>query len=273
MRQEKLSSEEVIKIPSSFRIIKREDVANDSGLSLIETKMDFQEQRFNLEDEMLEEDFDENEEEIHEDIDIDKIKKDIRKQIYREIENEKVQIINKANEEADSLKLEAKQQGYKDGIRKGFVEGYDKGKEEAQKDCQEMKESAIQMVAQAEDYIEEYYEENQKRIIRLAGDMAESIIHKSIDTSSENIAMLIKPIIQQYRKKEQIIITAHPENCAFLKNNLNRLIDHNEDTKFVILEDPSLEKNGCTIENENQIIDLQIRKQIENVIDEINNME
>lgn len=266
----------MIKIQSSFRIIKSEDIDNDSQLSLVETKIEFPEQSFYIEEETYEEDlevFSENEKEEYEEIDIEKIKEDIRGQIYREIEYEKNQILTKANEEADNLKLESKQQGYKDGIRKGFVEGYDKGKEEAEKDCQEIKNNAINMVKQAEDYVSEYYEENQKRIIRLAGDMAESIIHKTIDTSSENVAMLIKPIIQQYRKKEQIIITAHPENSGFLKNNLNKLIDTHEDTKFVILKDSSLEKNGCTLENENQIIDLQIKHQIENIIDEINNME
>lgn len=263
----------------SSRIIKSEDVEHDSSLSYVETEVDLSVLSFPIEDEIYGEFYETNEviedseEKPYEKIDIEKIKEDIKKQLYKEIEYEKNQIINKANEEAINLKQEAKDNGYKDGIRKGFVEGYDKGKEEAEKDCQGIKENAINMVKQAGEHVEEYYEENQKRIIRLAADMAESIVHDTIDTSSQNVLMLVKPVLQQYRKKEQIIITAHPESSDFLKTNLNKLLENNEDTKFVILEDSSIEKNGCTIENDNQIIDLQIRKQLERIIDEINNLE
>ena len=267
--------EEVIQILSSYKIIKGENINNGRGLSIVQTKVDFPDESFYIEDEFLDEDIENEcqEEESREDIDVDKIKERIRSQLYREIENERSSIINKAKEEADSIKLESEQEGYKDGIRKGFLEGYDKGKEEAQKDCQGIKENAINILNQAEEHVSEYLEENQERLIRFAGDMAESIVNKSIDSSSDNILMLIKPIIQQYRKREQIIIATHPDNSQFLKGNLNRLKESNEDIKFVILEDSSLEKNGCTIENENQIIDLQIRKQIENIIEEINSLE
>lgn len=268
---------------SSSNIIKSEDIEHATVLSFVETKIDFPQLNFPMEKELYEESFviSEEDEEFEEvifkdkeiDIDIDKIKEDIRKQLYAEIEHEKNQIINKANEEANNLKQEAKDQGFKDGIRKGFVEGYEKGKEEAEKDNQVIRDNANKILDQAVEYVLEYYNDNKKRIIRLAGDMAESIVHSTIDTSSDNILMLVRPVLQQYRKKEQVIITAHPQASEFLKNNLDKLIENNEDTNFVILEDTSLEKNGCKIENDNQIIDLQIRKQIERIIDEINNLE
>ena len=43
--------------------------------------------------------------------------------------------------------------------------------------------------------------------------------------------------------------------------------------RFIILEDGNLEDKGCTIENESQIIDLQIRKQIDSIIRDLNALE
>lgn len=264
----------MIQIQSSYRIIKGENIDSDLGLSLVETKVDFPQGNVYIE-EALEQDIESEfeEEEEAQDIDIDRLKEKIRNQLYLEIENERKSIISKAKEQGDTIKKKSEQDGYKEGIKKGFLEGYNKGKEEAQEDCQGIKENAINILKQAEDHVSEYLEENRNRIINLAGDMAESIVNKTIDKSSDNILMLIKPIIQQYRRKDQIIITSHPNKVQFLKANLNRLKETNEDTKFVILEDSSHEENDCTIENENQIIDLDIRKQIDNIIEEINSLE
>ena len=276
-----MSSEEEMQMQSSFRIIKSQEIERDSNLSLVETKIDLPDLDLFLDDEEedeiydgdLEEGQDEEEGQGHENIDIDKIKEDIKKQLYKEIAYEKNLILKQAKEEADKIRIEARDQGYKDGMKKGIVDGYAKGKEEADKDSQAIKENAFKMVKQAEEYVEEYYDENKDRIIRLAGDIAESIVHQTIDTSSENLLILIKPLVQQYRNKKQIIITAHPENTNFLKNNIDKLRDDNEDTNFVIIEDKTLEKNGSTIENENQIIDLQIGKQIKNILNDMKNME
>lgn len=259
---------------SSFRIIKGQDIEKDPQLSPVETKVKIPNLDLILQDdrdEELEEDL--SQENALSDIDIDKIKETLRKQLYREMAHEKNLILIQANQEAEKIREEAREEGYRDGIKKGIVQGYEKGMDEAQKDSQSIKESALDMVKQAEEYVEAYYEENEERIIRLAGDIAESIVHKTIDTSSEDLLMLIRPVVQQYRNKKQIIISVHPDNSEFLKNNIDRLIEDGEKTNFVILKDGNLEKNGCTIENENQIIDLGIKKQIDNILNHIRNME
>lgn len=264
----------MITIQSSYRIIKREEIDYGEATSSVETQIDYLRDCF-YNEELLEGEFhDELEErEDIEEIDIDKIKENIRKQLYKEIEYEKANILDGASKEASQLKKESFEKGYKDGIKKGFLEGYEKGKEEAEKDCQEIKGNALDLFTQAEENVAQYFDENRTRIIGLAADMAESIIHKSIESSSENILMLIKPIVEEYRQRQQIIIAAHPNNYETLRDNLNQLTDTYEDTKFVILKDSSLEENGCTIENENQIIDLQIRKQLHIIIDKINDLE
>ena len=60
-------------------------------------------------------------------------------------------------------------------------------------------------IRQAEAEVSDYIVENRTNLINLAGEMAESIVHKTIDTSSENVLSLIKPIIEQYESYKKIL--------------------------------------------------------------------
>lgn len=206
-------------------------------------------------------------------IDMEAIKVQLRNEIFAEYEKEKQMIIEEAvrrgTEEAEELKRQAVDQGYKAGFEKGYEESIEACKDE----CSEIKRNAIALLQQAKENADEYYRENKENLINLAGDMAEAIVHTSIDTSSENILSMIKPIVQMYDKKENIIITVHPDSGEFLKSRIDELKAVCPNGRFIILEDGNLEVKGCTIENESQIIDLQIRKQIDSIIRDLNALE
>ena len=214
---------------------------------------------------------------------------DIRQSLLLELKEQRENILNEAKLEAKKIKLDAKEEGYtkgydkglEDGFNQGFNEGNDKGIESgylqginnAKDEAKTIKESAIKLFKDAQDEINKYMDENRQRIIRLATQMAESIIHSTIDASSDNIMQLVKPIIQQFKKMENVIITCNPKNYDYLKKSMNGIEEKYSDIKFIILEDESLEKNGCIIENDTQIIDLQIKKQLENILAKLEIME
>ena len=206
-------------------------------------------------------------------IDIEKIYAEIKEQLYRENEKERKSLIEKTmaelKEEAEGIKKEAQKNGYRDGLQAG----YKKGMKECTTECDEMKKSAISLIQQAKEEVESYFNENKDKIIQLAADMAECIVHNNIDLSDENILLLIKPIIQLYEDNENIIITCASENKEFLRSRVSELATINRNTRFTILSDGNLKKNDCIIENENKIVDLQIRKQIDSIVDDIKNME
>lgn len=257
------------KIPLSYRIIKNWNVSSaKEDLSIIDTKLDYR-----IKESHLTLVPDEQHEETN---NVDDIRDEIRKEILLQIEEEKLNIIEKAREEANLLRLEAenlKEQIVQEGYEEGFTKGYKEGIKEAQKEGQIIKNNAISLIEEAQNQVREYFNENRSNLIQLAADMAESIVHSTIDTSSENILTLIKPILDQCIKKENIIITCHPDNSTFIKNNLNKLEDICNEAKFIILEDSNLEKNGCVIENQHQIVDLQIKKQMKSILEELRNLE
>ena len=264
----------------SSRIIKHDHIEyDDIGVAVADIRLED-----NLESNIVEVKTSYVQDKVVDTVDIDVMRNEITKKLY--IENEHVlqqlqkkreqeakieaeKLKEKAREEAEKLKEKAKEEGLKIGIR----EGYEKGIKDSQIEANEIKNSAISLIKQSEKQVKEYFAENQNNIIRLAGDMAESIVHSTIDLSSDNILMIIKPIIQLYEKNENIIITCHPSNSTLLKSKLDQLKEIQPNSRFTILEDNNLEENGCIIENENQIIDLQIKKQINSIIKDLYNLE
>lgn len=280
----------MIKIQLSYRIIKGNNVSiSSNSTSFIDTRLDYDKLDFeNSLDDFYDVTLETGEAKDSEDR-ITDIKNRMRKDLLEEIQEQKDSIINKAMVEAEEIRLRARETGYKEGFsqgledglkqgieegnKKGLEEGYIKGLRDAQDEANQIKKNALDILEKAGDEVEIYITENQERIVALAAQMAESIVHSTIDSSSDNILQLIKPVIQHFRKVEAVIITCNPNNYDYLKMSLYQMEKKYEDIKFVLLEDESLEKNGCLIENENQIIDLQIGEQLKNIVEKMKNVE
>ncbi|MBC8588327.1 hypothetical protein H8707_08745 [Tissierellaceae bacterium BX21] len=276
--------EEVIKIQSSYRVIKGNNICceGESKITIknsYDNKIDFYPSP-------------EEEEKCDDLADLESIKDeirasltdDIKKELYKKTAEERRKIIEKANEEANNLLEEAKKQGFDKGFKKGCEEGfkegltngYNQGILDAKSEASKIKNNAVKIVEDAQESVSDYFRESHDQIIELAADMAESIVHLTIDESSENILMLVNPILQEFGKTENIVITCHPDNLDYLKLYKYKLEEVCPNTIFTILSDANLEKDGCIVENENKIIDLQIRKQLNSILEsikDIDNME
>lgn len=273
--------EEVIKIQSSYRIIKKNSALLKEDASLINTTFEYNTQVYsNLTKEgqlIKKKDNKTNTDE------------EIKASLVLEIDEDRERIINEAIKEAEEIKLASKESGYKEGFDKGLEEGFNKGVDEgnkkglemgflqgienAKKEADEIKKDAINLLKDCQKEVSEYFDENRQRIIKLAAQMAESITHFTIDTSSEDIMQLIKPIMKQFKKVGNVIITCNPDNYEYVRRSIYEIEKNYENVNFIILEDETLEKNGCIVENDNQIFDLQIRKQLDNIVEKLENLE
>lgn len=261
----------------SYKIIKNKNISyGEEGISISNIKLDptVEEDLASYDTELeAESELEQEDEELVEEVDIEAIRAEIRQELLMQNQQERERLLEDTRQEALNMADEIKEQAKEEGYKVGLQEGYKKGIEESQAECNEMKDNAISLLNEAEQEVKEYFQDNKAEIIKLAGDMAESIVHKTIDLSHENILMLIKPIVQLYEKKENIIITCHPDNISLLKARIRHLEEVSPNSRFIILEDANLEKNGCVIENESQIIDLQIKKQVDSIIEDIGKLE
>lgn len=207
----------------------------------------------------------------------DLLREDLRIQVKQEMEKERQAILEKARQEAEDIKEELKEKfsekGYKDGYQKGYEDGNTQGLNQGINESLNIKKGAVDMVSQSEDYVKEYFKENKENLLELSAVMAESIVHEVIDTSDENIMMILEPILREYVHKENIIVTCHPDNFENLRDNIKELEELAGGNKIVILRDSNLEKNGCTLENNKQVMDLQVKTQLENILKDMVDME
>ena len=264
------------KILSSYKIIKNDAVTYDeNNLSIIDTKIKAKKIPHPIiakEEEVTTVDIKkEVREELREEL-LEGMREEVRKVALEEAEKEKQTLIQNAYTEVEKIKAIANKEGHEKGFKVGLEQGYSEGMHKAEEESQKLKEYAVDLIKQANTEVEDYFQENNEAIIRLAGDMAEKIVHTFIDASSENIIQLIKPVIEQHRIMGNIIIRCHPENMDYVKMNLYQLENVSPEGRFIVLEDGNLEKNGIIIENEQKIVDLQIKKQIQSMIDDLKNM-
>lgn len=249
----------VTKMQSSYKIIKNQNIANEKkAISIINTRA-------------IETYKNENKELVDKDSgeEINLTSDEIQREVLMRLEEERLNIISIARKQAEAIISEAKKIGFKEGFDKGYNEAMDKARQEAAR----IKDQALSLIKQAESDLADYYKENQENIIRLSAQMAEAIIHHKIDTSEEDILLLIKPILEKYEGNGNIVITCHPDRLSIMKERAEELQALSANTRFVILSDDNLEERGCIIESQHQFIDLQIGKQLESILKEINKME
>lgn len=192
-------------------------------------------------------------------------------QLLLEAQEERQSIIAQAVEEADRIKQKAKEeglfQGKETGMQEGFRAGYEKGRQEGVETLARLRESLQNQLTETDTLVSTYYKENKAAIIELAAQMAEQIVHHSIDRTDEKIMLLLDPLLKRMEKNEPFItITVRPEDAGTIKSNVAK---HEEDeftARYVVLSDDTLEKNGCIIECSRSIIDLQIKKQLAAIV-------
>lgn len=187
----------------------------------------------------------------------------IRKELEEETAKDRQAILTRAHEEMEAMKEAVRLESAEAGYREGFQKGYEEGQEETK----ELRRNAMELIGNAQKEVKIYLEENEEKILRLSVRIAEKIVHQTLDSHAEGVMLLARPILQEYGKTENVILTCHPERLEFVKGRVGEIEKYCPNAHILILEDKSLEHNGLVIENESQITDLQVRKQLERFLE------
>ncbi len=188
---------------------------------------------------------------------------EIKKSLREEMESERQTLINEAKASMEKEKVSVKEEAYRAGFEEGRQSGIEKGYEETLL----YRNNAIEMLKEAEEMSREYLDANEDKIINLSAKIAEKIVQVTLDHHDESIMLLARPIIQEYGKTENVIITCHPGKVEFMKEHTNEIQKMCPNAHILILQDKNLDVNDMVIENESQITDLTISKQIARFIE------
>jgi len=191
------------------------------------------------------------------------LREEIRKNLLLEMESQREALLLKGRQELEKEKEKALEEARK----KGFEEGFMAGKEEGYEETLSFRNNAITMLEDAEALSRDYLEANEEKIIHLSTRIAEKIVQETVDTHEDSLMLLARPILQEYGKTENVIVTCHPGMVAFMKCQIPEIKAMCPKAHVLILQDKNLELNDIIIENENQITDLTIKKQIARFIE------
>lgn len=199
-------------------------------------------------------------------------------EILKEAELKSQQLIEQSEAKIAQIKAVAqesgRQAGYKAAFQKGYDAGYSEGFEKATTENQEMRERAVQMLHEANEAIEAYQAERKDEFLKLATHMAEKIVHDYIDRADDGILAIAKPFFYQLDKEEEFVtISVHPEKREVIEERLEEIKSISPGTRFMILGDPSLAERGMLIESSHAVVDLQIRNQLDRMLEEFYEME
>ena len=241
----------MIQIASSYRIIKRNEKISEIQTQLASIDLKSYEPKEGLD---YGSDFQEEEYVSPEDI----LKSLVREEMEEELQGLREDFLEKTRLEMEDLK----QKAYEEGLAQGTEEGLEMGKLEIYQELDSLRIEALNKVLEAEQLAKEYLEEHEERILKLSGKIAEKIIHVTLDQHEDNLMILARPILEEYGKTENVIISCHPEKVSFIKEYLPEMEKLCPNARILVLEDKNLGGHDMIIENENQITDLTISRQI-----------
>lgn len=201
-----------------------------------------------------------------------------KKQILTEALSKQEEIIEQAKLEAEEIKQQAYQSGMQSGKETGYQEGYTQGMQEGyaegKQESEVLKQQGRELIAAAQLEIEQYVQDKKDELLSLSLHMAEMIIHDQLDRTDEGILTLVHPILHQLDREEDFIsLTVHPASRETVKEQLPNLKEQYPGVRFSVLQDGSLEPNGCVVESAHKLIDLQVRAQLEAILKEMKETE
>ena len=192
-----------------------------------------------------------------------------KQKVSNQITSERKNIIETSRIMAEQEAIKIREEAY----REGYTDGYTKSIDGAKAEARDIKAKGLSLMEEAKKQKDKYLRDNKKNIYNLAKAMAENIINHTIDIDDENILLLIEPILNEYLKEEDIAITTTKKGKALLEKHKDRLMKICPNTRFIFLEDRSIDQNGFIIENKESIVDLQIRVQLENMVKAISDLD
>ncbi len=257
---------------SSYRIIKRNHIKSSSDQFVVDTNTENAANAINLFNENIEE-YIEEALKPKERLEILKNIEEYKKKVNFQIESERKNILEMARIDAEKAAIGIREAARQEGYTRGYDEGYASALEEARDEAELIKEKSLDLLKEARKSSDIYLKENEENIYKLAKTMAENIIDYVIDIDDENILLILRPLLYEYLKEDDIIITSNKEGKHLLEKHRDKIEEICPNTRLVFLVDKSMEKNGFVIENKEGIVDLQIGLQLENMLKAISDMD
>lgn len=197
------------------------------------------------------------------------IKKEKQK-FFHELLRLKEEVLQKSLEEGEQIKQEAYLAGVKEGQLDGFESGKESGFDAGLKEAESLKQNALSIIEQTNEAMNAYQKEKQEDFIKASALMAENIINQELSLSEDKLKLLLQPVLNKVEKADNFItISVTKDNLENTNLYMEKMKEQFAGLKFAVLVDEALETNGCVIETNYEVIDLQIKKQLDAMVNDL----
>jgi len=174
------------------------------------------------------------------------------------VKSEAQKIIEQAENESESIRLEA----------------IEKGREEGKAEAAEKIKEAMGTLNQAVIERKQIIKDAENEILRLSLKVAEQIIRSEVSLHRDVCLNIVAEAISRVSDREQIIVRVNHDDAEYLKRYKDRLAGMLDGVKsFSIIEDPNVEPGGCLIETNLGFIDSRISTKIKSIEDALKKTE
>jgi flagellar assembly protein FliH len=150
----------------------------------------------------------------------------------------------------------------KDAYARGFAQGERDGLEYGRKTVQVIKTQLEGIAANLEALPEKIFTDYREWFIMTCTKVARRIVHKELAISPEIIAGTINALLDEAEEHSTLVVYLHPLDVEFMEKRAD-LVLASHGKRLEIRPDASLERGGCRVESDVQLLDASIDAQFE----------
>lgn len=172
-------------------------------------------------------------------------------------------LIGKAEKEAEKILAKTQERyenAYKEGYDRGYRDGYEiayrDGMEKVESEAINIRNSAWEMLRNAEEQRNNTLSEVEKEVIALAIQIAEKLVVKQLDLSSETVLSIVQESLRLVADRDSFIVVANPIEVELIRQNKDSFVQLlAEGSGLKIIGDPDIKPGGCRVETERGKVD------------------
>lgn len=167
-----------------------------------------------------------------------------------------------AKEDAEQKVREA----YAEGMRRGMVAGEEKFNESVGETAEMLSQTAETLSQARAEFLESF----ESQLVQLAASIAEKILNREAQTSTDVIQKTVRSVLERVLGEERVSLHVHPADIETLREHRIKLLDEFEGINRIdLVADDSVAPGGCVGKTERLRVDGRLASQLEQIMNEL----
>jgi flagellar assembly protein FliH len=176
----------------------------------------------------------------------------------RDVDNQIQKRLLEAERKAQELEEQAYQKGYEQGQKDGFEFG--------QRSMAIVKEHLERLLPELQGLPETLLTQYRDWLIDMCLSISRRIVRKEVVTDSSHLSQLIDTLLREAVDGYTLTVYVHPDDLNLLEKHLDlKLLAERSGRNFHLKADIQLDRGGCRMESDMQLLDASIEKQFSSI--------